>query len=194
LETAEVHLARLSLQMAATAMQAAVAYNQAQAALDLENVLSGERLTSQHGRAESRQTVVALAELTKQHKAMFSNFMTKATSQMVAATGELPPEKRDRLAEQWLASVNWNLSMQSQFYEGRERWIAAASEALTLANQHEEQLWLEDGQLVLSSDTLLTDLLALVEIMDNVRENEVAMFAERQARIAAAASRLAATP
>lgn len=174
-------------------MQAALAYNQAQATLDLENVLAAERLTSGHGRARSKQAVAALAALTRQHKEMFSTFITNATSRLVAATDELPADKRDRLAEQFVGSVNWNLSMQSQFYEGRQRWIAAASEALNLAEQHEGQLWLEDGGLVVASDTLLEELQALVAIMDNVREREVAMFAERQARIAAAASRLGAT-
>jgi hypothetical protein len=178
--------------MAAAAMQAALAYNQAQAALDLENVLAAHRLTSQHGLAESRQTVAALAELTRQHKQVFSNFTTNATAQMVAATGQLPAEGRDQLAEQLFGSLNWNLSMQSQFYEGREEWIKAAAEALSLAERHNGQLWIEDGGLVVNSDALLTELQALVAIMDNVREREVAMFAERQAWIAAAAARLQA--
>jgi hypothetical protein len=123
---------------------------------------------------------------------MFSNFITNATAQIVAATGELPAEERDRLAEQLLGSLNWNLAMQAQFYEGREQWITAASEALNLTEQHEGQLWLEEGDLVVSSETLLTELQALVAVMDKVREKEVAMFGERQARIAAAASRLGA--
>jgi hypothetical protein len=173
-------------------MQAAVTYNQAQATLDLENVVAGDRLTSRQGLAASRQTLAALAELTSRHKQMFSNFTTNATAQMLAAASELREERRAQVAEQLIDSLNWNLSLQSQFYEGREQWIKAASQALNLAEEHEGRLWLEDGGLVVDSDALLTELQALVAPMDQVREKEVAMFAERQARIAAAVSRLQA--
>lgn len=192
MDPTELHLARLSQQMALAAAQAALAYHQAQAGLDLAQVLSAERLTSEDGRAESRKIIAALAELTSRHKHAFSNFLTHATSQLVAATAELPAEKRDWLAQRFLGSVNWNLAVQSKFYEGRERWIAAAAQVLGLADQHDDELWLEDGTLVFACDTLLDEFSALVAVMDKVHEEEVVMFAERQARIAAAAARLGA--
>lgn len=190
MDPAELHIARISLQLAATAMQAALAYNQAQSTLDLESVLEADRLTSQHGRAVSRETVEKLTELTVQHKEMFSKFLTAATSQVVAAADELPAEQRDQVAASFAGSLNWNLSMQAQFYEGRQQWIAAATEALNLAEAHKDQIWLEGSELVIGSDALLTELQELVAIMDGVREKEVAMLHERQGRLAAAASKL----
>jgi len=46
--------------------------------------------------------------------------------------------------------------------EGRGQWITAASKALNLTEQHEGQLWLEEGELVVGTDKLLTELQALV--------------------------------
>jgi hypothetical protein len=66
--------------------------------------------------------------------------------------------------------------------------------ALDLADQHQGDIWLEDGTLVFASDDLLERFQGLVAEMDKVREDETALFQERLARIAAAAARLGSEP
>ena len=60
--------------------------------------------------------------------------------------------------------------------------------------QGQGDIWLEDGALVIASDDLLEEFHALVAEMDKVREEEIALLQERQARIAAAAARLDSKP
>lgn len=47
MDSAELHLTRVSQQLALVAMQAAAAYNQTQSKLDLADVLSGDRLMAE---------------------------------------------------------------------------------------------------------------------------------------------------
>jgi hypothetical protein len=190
MDPAEVALARISQQLALAAMQAAVAYNQAQSQLDLARVLDEDRLTSVEGAAQSRKTVAELSALTAQHKEMFSRYLTGATAQLLAAASQITEERRAEFIQGLMASINSNLVAQAKFYEGRERWITAVSLALDLADQHQGDICLEDGTLVFASDDLLEKFQSLVAEMDQVREEEIALFQERQARIAAAAARL----
>ena len=140
MDPAEVELARISQHLTLAAMQAAVAYNQAQGQLDLARVLDEDRLTSMEGTAQSRKTVAELSALTAQHKEMFSRYMTGAAAQLLAAVNQIPEERRAEFVRDLTASINWNLVAQAKFYEGRERWIAAASLALDLADQHQGDL------------------------------------------------------
>lgn len=194
MDPAEIELARISQQLILAAMQAAVAYNQAQGQLDLARVLDEDRLISVEGIARSRKTVAELSVLTAQHKEMFARYLTGATAHLVAAANQVAEERRAEFTQGLMASINWNLMTQAKFYEGRERWMTAVSLALDLADQHQGDIWLEDGTLVFASDELLEKLQSLVAEMDKVREEETALFQERQARIVAAAARLGSKP
>lgn len=184
MDQSELDLARISQRLVVASMQAVAAYNQAQNQLDLERVLDGERLSSPAGIAQSRSTVLQLAALTQQHKAMFSKFMTGATEQLVAVASQLTEDRRASFSEALMRSINYNLSVQAKFYAGRERWIEAATQALALAEQHDGDIWLEGGELVVADTDLLEQLQFLVAQIDEVRESEVALFHERQERIA----------
>lgn len=190
MDPADLHLARIAQQLALAALQAMGAYNQAQNQLDLGRVLDADRLTSRAGTAESRRTVSELAALTARHKEMFSAFITGATSQLLAAAEHVAESSRAGFIEGLKASIDRNLAAQGRFYQARERWIDAATQALDLADAHPDDVWIEDGGLVFASTELLERFQALVERMDAVREEEVALMQERQAHLDEALARM----
>lgn len=184
-----IDLARISQQLVVAALQAVASYDQAQRQLDLVRVLEPERLTSPEGIAQSRNTLTELAALTAQHKQFFETFMIGATERLLAAASQIPEDRRQSFSESLARTINYNLAAQAGFYAGRERWIAAATQALALAKQHEGDIWLEDGELVFASSALLEQIRELAAQMDQVHEAEVALLQERQAHIAAAIRR-----
>lgn len=188
MDPADIDLARLSQQVAMVGIQAARAYNEAQSQLDLANVLAPERLPSAAGWAASRQTLSDIAALTTRHKEMFSKFITGATAQLMAGAEQLTETRRAAFQESLAGIVNRNLGAQSRFYEGRERWIAAAQRAIDLAQAHEGEIWIEDGGLVFATEVLLAEFSAVVAVMDEIHEAEVAEMGARQAHIAAVMS------
>jgi hypothetical protein len=187
---AELHLAKLSHQVALMAMQAATIYNQAQSQLALHEVLTPARLSSTKGIEKSKEAVAALALLTGQHKQMFATFMSQAAAQILSSVTELVPERQEQLRDSLVESVNWNLAAQTAFYEGREIWTQSAMQLLDLVENSREHLEFDGERLLFHSDELLDHFNSLVRTLDEVHHKEVSSLAERQARIAAAAAKL----
>jgi len=171
-------------------VQAATAFSQAQDRLGLQHVLDADRMTSAQGLAQSREAVRQLLALVAQYKAVHAELITGATSQWVAAMEGMPEESRAALQQQLTQAINQNLQDQARFHDCRERWIAAVTQALDLVEANPGAFWMEGGELVCARGALLDELCALVDVMDEVRAQEVALFEERQARAMAAMARM----
>lgn len=168
----------------------ATAFSQAQDRLGLQHVLDADRMTSPQGLAQSREAVRQLLALVAQYKAVHAQLITGVTSQWVAAMEGMPEESRAALQQQLTQAINQNLQDQSRFHDCRERWIAAVTQALDLVEANPGAFWMEGGELVCARGALLDELCALVDVMDEVRAQEVALFEERQARAMAAMARM----
>lgn len=183
-------LNQLLLNLTTLAMQAATAFSQAQDRLGLQHVLDVDRVTSAQGLAQSREAVRQLIELMAQFKAVHAQLITSATSQWVAAMEGVPEASRAALEQHFAQGINQNLQDQALLYEHRERWIAAVTQALDLVEANPGAFWMEGDELVCAHSALLDEICGLVDVMDDVRAQELALFEARQARAVAAMARM----
>lgn len=186
-------LNQLLLNLTVLGVQAATAFSQAQDRLGLQHVLDADRMTSPRGLAQSREAVQQLLALMAQYKAVHAQLITGATSQWVAAMEGMPEGSRAALQQHFTQAINQNLQDQARLYDYRERWIAAVTQALDLVEANPGAFWMEGDELVCARGALLDDLCALVDVMDEVRAQEVALFEERQAGAMAAMARMNAS-
>lgn len=107
-------------------LQANASYRTQQSLLELDLVLSQERLETADGTALSLQALASLAALTQSHKAAFQAVMLASSSEMAGATAELPGALRDQYNTIFLETTQWQLDAQSRFYAQREHWLATA--------------------------------------------------------------------
>lgn len=183
-------LNQLLLNLTVLGVQATTAFSQAQDTLGLQHVLDADRMTSPQGLAQSREAVQQLLALMAQYKAVHAQLITGATSQWVAAMESMPGDSRAALQQHLTQAINQNLQDQARFHDCRERWIVAVTQALDLVEANPGAFWMEGGELVCARGALLDELCALVDVMDEVRAQEVALFEERQARAMAAMARM----
>ncbi|QYF91730.1 hypothetical protein KY495_13070 [Massilia sp. PAMC28688] len=113
-------------------LQSQQAYQTQQHALELDCVLSQERLQTREGTALSLDILGRLFALTQASKKSFTAVMLASSSELSAATAELPRELRDQYNAKFLESTQWQLDAQSRFYANREHWITAAIDVCTL--------------------------------------------------------------
>lgn len=177
------HIIQLAQQIAVAGAQGAKAYNDAQAELRLELVLTPGRLGSVDGTHESLTALGRLAELNAAHKEMFGRFMTAAIGQMVAAIGALPEDQAQQHRTGMLASVNWQMDAQSRFYAQRDEWIATARRICELVDIHRTAIELRDGELLFFEDDALESFLDLVARADELHRLEVEQTAVRLSRL-----------
>jgi hypothetical protein len=92
-------------------------------------------------------------------------------------------------------SINRNLAGQGEFYAGRERWVAAASELCSMVETRRNSIEFTENGLVFASDEDFDRFNELVSAADEVHRSEVAQMNERTSRIAQSMAMLgAATP
>jgi hypothetical protein len=111
----------------AIGIQVSNAYAAEQAKLRLDIVLSRERLCSEDGTLESLAAIEQLSELTRAHKALFEKISTASSSEIAAALSEFPDHEKNKQLSELVATINWHLISQSEFYRAREQWIDAAT-------------------------------------------------------------------
>lgn len=177
------HIIQLAQQIAMAGAQGAKAYNDAQAALRLELVLTPDRLGSEEGTLESLAALDRLLELNAAHKEMFTKFMTAAIGKMLAAIGELHEVQAEQYRTGLLASVNRQMDAQSRFYVQRDEWIATARRICELVNTHRAAIEFRDGELLFFEDGTLEAFLALVARADELHRLEVEQTAMRLSRL-----------
>lgn len=113
-------------------LQANQAYQVQQHALELDSLLTQERLQTAAGTAVSLDILASLAKLTQAHKAAFQAVVLASSSEIASATAELPDHLRAQYNAKFLESTQWQLDAQSRFYANREHWITTAVEICSL--------------------------------------------------------------
>ena len=182
--SSESRLIELAQQIGAVGMQAAKAYNEAQANLKLEQVLTPERLSTDTGTGESLATLDALSALNSSHKKMFQKFVTAAVAQLTTVLAEVPEERATALRDGMIRSLNWNLDAQAMFYARREEWIVVATSICQLIESRRHSIAFTRDGLEFESDDDLGQFSRLVAQADEIHQLEVAQTAERLARLA----------
>jgi hypothetical protein len=190
----EAEFIEVAKRFLAVGTQAAQAYHQAQSALQLDKVLSQERLCTTTGTLESLQTLQQLAELTAAHKVMFQQVVLASSSALAHAISGMPEEKQIDYQSRVVASVNWNLTAQSDFYADRERWIQAATFACRLVEARRATSQFGEQGIVFADDRDADTLDALLLVIEEIHQLEVERLNERLARIAQSASALGIRP
>ena len=191
---AEVELAEVAKRLVAVSMQAAQAHNIEQSKLQLDLVLSQERLSSTKGTDESLKVLEQLKELTSAHKVAFEKIVLASSAAMSKPLSELPEDLRNEYRERLVATVNWHLSAQSDFYVNRERWITAAKDICSLIEARRSTCQFGEQGIVFADDQDFDAFEALLGVIEETHQLEIARLNERLSRIASSASVLGLRP
>lgn len=188
--TPQQRLVQVALQLQQAGTPMAQAYQARQAELELDQVLSDERLASFEGIARSLATLSALEQLVAQHKAAWEGLMTEATRQYVAVMEELPEAERVVELRGRVASLNWEMDAQHRSRAARAEWIDAARIICHLARRGREIDPEAVGPIYANADDL-AELYRQCDRIDAASEAEHQLLAERMARIQAATNKIA---
>jgi hypothetical protein len=191
----ELRFIELARQVSLVGRQAAMAYEQAQAALQLDQLITPERIATAEGTRRSLETLAALAQLHAAHKDMYAKFMTSAMQQYTDAIAELPDGLAREYREGIVGALNRQLESQASFYRNRDKWIAAVNDMFTMIDEQRDALEYIDGEVRFEDDSCIDRFNELIETIDAIHHQEVALMQDRLARAAAAAALLdAAAP
>lgn len=191
---AEAELAEVAKRLVTVSMQAAQAYNTEQSKLQLDLVLSQDRLSSTKGTDESLKVLEQLKELTSAHKVAFEQIVLASSAAMSKPLSELPEDLRDKYRARLVVTVNWHLSAQSEFYANRERWITAARDICSLVEARRTTCQFGEQGIAFVEDQDFDAFEALLGIIEATHQVEVARLNERLSRIASSASVLGFRP
>jgi hypothetical protein len=122
----EAKLIEIGRRYAAIDIQISNAYAAEQAKLQLEIVLTRERLSSEVGTIKSLAAISRIADLTKAHKELFQKVLAAFFSENAGVLAELPEDQKNEQLSGLAETLNWHLRSQSDFYDAREQWIDAA--------------------------------------------------------------------
>jgi hypothetical protein len=186
----EAQFMEIARRYIAVAAQVAVAFEQGQAGLQLESVLSPLRLSSAAGTQESLTALHGLSDLVRAHKQAFEKFVVTFSAELAAVTASLPQDIADSHRAGLIASLNWQLDAQGRFYAGRERWIAAAADICHLLNARRETAHFSPEGVSFADDEDNDRFDALLAVIEEVHQQEVVLLGERTDRLARAAATL----
>lgn len=165
------------------AIQVNLAYNNEQAKLALEHVLSPIRLQSAEGTAESLATLDQLRMLTDAHKTAFGQYIIAMSRDVDNALAQLPHPQRDEQRHGTVASLNRQLALQSDFYTNRVRWIDAAAALCNLIQTRRATTSFTVDGIVFQDDEDFERFNELLASIDEIHHIEVAAVEERMAGI-----------
>jgi hypothetical protein len=188
----ELQLIQLAQQVGAMAQQAALAYEQVQAALQLERLFTLESVATKEGTRQALNTVGRLTELHQAHQQIFAKFVTAAMQQLTAAIASLPVEKAYEYERGFIASLNSTLAGQAEFYANRDRWINAVRDMFTVVDENRDVISLEDGKLLFHDDDVIDRYEAAQQVINDIHEYEVKHMRDTMARVTASGAYLAA--
>jgi len=172
------------------AAQVAVAFEQGQAALQLESLLSLQRLSSAAGTQESLTALHRLSDLVRAHKQAYEKFMVTFSAELSAVMASMSEDLVESHRGGLIASLNWQMLAQSRFYEGRERWIDAATGICHLLDARRETARFSHEGVSFADDEDHDRFDALLAVIEEVHQQEVASLGERTDRLARAAAAL----
>jgi hypothetical protein len=131
-------LAAVVLQLQRNGLALSQAYAARQNALELEEVITPERLTSMQGVQTSLATIDALEALVAEYRTLAQNWLVEASRQMAAVLEEQPEERRLEFSEGWMSSLQTQMQHQHQSQQARAEWIDAARTIFTMARRARE--------------------------------------------------------
>lgn len=185
---AEFRFVELAKRFAILGMQTAQAYNQQQAELKLDLVLSQARLSTPDGTHASQQTIGHLRQLTEAHKHAYKLVVLAATSEITAAIAEMPSERQSAHYTGLVASINWQLHAQAHFYSLREQWMDAAEEICELIASKRETCTFSEAGVDFAQDADLLRFSELLGVIEHAHLAEVEAIKERLDRLGQAIS------
>lgn len=183
IESGLAQLALVSRHYTNAAVQISLAYNNEQARLGLEHVLTPARLESLEGTAESLAALEQLRTLTDAHKSAFGQYIIAMTRDIDNALAQLPQPQRDEQRHGTVASLNRQLALQGEFYTNRSRWIDAAAAICKLIEERRDTTRFTIDAIVFQDDDDFDRFTKLLASIDEIHQIEVAAVAERMACI-----------
>lgn len=179
----ELRFIELAKRHALVGMQAAKALNDKQDQLQLELLLSQERLASPEGTAQSRTALEQLSEFMHTHKTAYEQLALACSTELAAALDELPEHRQAEYRAGVIASINEQLEAQSLLYRNRERWIVAAMAICQLIDAcRDAVVFAEDGMGFVNEEDL-ERCQSLFAIIEEVHQCEVVQLSERSQRL-----------
>ena len=184
----EVKLIEIGKRYALFALQIAKTYNDRQAELQLDLVLSQTRLETTEGTKASLDVLSHLDKLTNAHKAAFTKYVGSSAAEFALALAEMPADLQEKHRAGLLDSVNRQLEIQSEFYVNRKRWIKAAVDICNLIESNRATSTFSEGGVTFADPADHAQLEGLLAIVEETHRFEMELLEKRLACIAASAS------
>lgn len=131
-------LIQLMLQLQRNGLALSQAYAARQTALELEKVVTVERLSSMEGVATSLAVIAALEALVEEHRKLVQQWLVEATRQLVPVLEEHPEDQRAAISDGLMAALQAQMQHQHLSLQARGEWIAAARTIFRLAQRARE--------------------------------------------------------
>ena len=131
-------LVQLMLQLQNNGLDLSQAYAARQTALELEKVVTVERLSSMAGVQTSLAAIDALEALVAEHRALVQQWLVEATRQIVPLLEEHPLDQRKEISEGLRSALQRQMEHQHLSLQARAEWIAAARAIFGLARRARE--------------------------------------------------------
>ncbi|MBU6437447.1 MAG: hypothetical protein KGJ44_01040 [Betaproteobacteria bacterium] len=182
MNASEEEVLRVTHRLVALGLEAAKAFNTEQQRLDLEHLLTAERLSTPEGTRLSLQTLQTFRQLTAKHREIYSAFAVSASAELAKAVAELPEVLQEQYRCSWVSSINRHVSAQAAFYENRLKWITLAKELCDLIESRRSDCLFQHDAVVFASEEDTARFNAILDDLDAIHRDEVALFAERLGR------------
>jgi hypothetical protein len=173
---AEINLVEVAKRYTAISIQVSKAYDAEQSKLNLDDVLSSDRLSSAEGTQESLAAIQQLATLTEKHKTAIEKVFLACATDLTQSLAALPENQRASYRDGLLKSLHGQLAAQSQFYQNRGRWIESAREICRLIESRREGAVFDGNSIVFREDAdqeHFTALLERIESTDRIEEQHM---------------------
>ncbi|MFC5550675.1 hypothetical protein [Massilia aerilata] len=132
-------LIQLMLQLQRNGLALSQAYAARQTALELEKVVTVERLSSMEGVTTSLAVIAALEALVEEHRKLVQQWLVEATRQLVPVLEEHPEDQRKAISDGLTAALQAQLQHQHLSLQARGEWIDAARTIFRLAQRARER-------------------------------------------------------
>lgn len=131
-------LIQLMLQLQRNGLALSQAYAARQTALELEKVVTVERLSSMAGVATSLAVIAALEALVEEHRQLVQQWLVEATRQLVPVLEEHPEDQRKEISEGLKSALQAQMQHQHLSLQARGEWMDAARSIFQLAQRARE--------------------------------------------------------
>jgi hypothetical protein len=132
-------LVQLMLQLQSNGLALSQAYAARQTALELEKVVTVERLSSMHGVQTSLAVLDALEALVAEHRVLVQQWLVEATRLLVPVLEEHPADQRQEISDGLTSALQAQMEHQHLSLQARAEWIDAARTIFRLAGRARER-------------------------------------------------------